>query len=115
MKTRIFILIFSSLTLLSTPTLRADDKCYRLSQAVLVGGTFADWQSSAGLREVGPMATNSRGGQAAMMAATSGLTYLISHHLLYKTGHRKAAKIMNAVVGGMHFSAAAWNWKEKAR
>jgi preprotein translocase subunit SecG len=87
------------------------DKLYRISQAVLIGGTVADWVSSAPsehTREANPSMSSNRYAQAAVMTATSGFVMYLTHRA-HVQGHRKTAIWGNMVMGGIHLGAAGWN------
>jgi preprotein translocase subunit SecG len=93
------------------------DKLYRISQVVLIGGTVADWISSAPSEhtvEANPLMPGNRAAQAGVMAATSGMMFFITH-TAHKKGYRKAAIMGNLMLGGIHMGAAGWNFSLEMR
>lgn len=88
------------------------DFAYRMSQAVAIGGTYLDWQSSApspGSREKNVYISNNRAAQAALMAGTTALVMALAHNAK-KDHHNKWPVYINLVIGGIHGGVAVWNY-----
>lgn len=82
------------------------------SQIFLIGGTATDFISTVTTkgREANPLMGQNWKAQAGMMAGSTALTLMLNG-TLKDMGHPKAAKILNYIVGGIHFGAAGWNFR----
>lgn len=109
MKIASLVPIMLLISLLAAPSAHAIDK----SQIYLITGTvaddFASTVSTKG-REANPAMPDNWKGQAAMMAGSTALM-LTMGKMFRDLGHPKAAKVLNYIVGSVHFGAAGLNFR----
>lgn len=96
-----------------------EQKTLDASAYYLIGSTAADYLSSQWLdrtkhREGNTYLGDNPAMQAALMTGTTVLS-LYTAKMLRETGHPRAAKITNYIIGSLHLGAATWNIQLRIR
>lgn len=87
-----------------------NDRAYEASLVTMYAGAAFDSATTVALKgiEGNPVLSQSHSREVVAVAGLTALSDVLTHYL-QKSGHRRAATVMNFVTGGTHVAAGSWN------